>query len=294
MCKTSLISLPRDITPRKNRVTLSRMTVPRRPAIDPNNMRTGINGDIVPLRDAQLENYQEIDFWEEGNPRAVINMAPDAVRDRIRKLPLHLLERSQMSLKTTGNGHWIIEKLRQNFWNEYFLSLDNNADKMRPAAIYTNACGQSEFYEIISVPERLAYMMRPPESYMYKMNTLLEAGLERFNEILHLPLMNDKGKVDTKLIAEMVKIVAIVDNRVRGAITQRVKIESTSKQLNVNMNMQQEYPKSHQEIEQELKQIELEIKRIDNPKADMSQLELFGEKNVEPAYTEIKATAIKA
>lgn len=161
---------------------------------------------------------------------------------------------------------WVQDQLRLAFWDEFFITVDNKGRRMRIEAIYSNVCSKETFYNQIEHPLVLAYIMRPPAGYMLKMRSLLELGLERFREVLKLPIIKEDGKADTRLIAEIVKIAALVESRVMGAVVQKVQIDGVQKNLNVNVNATAtaaaSEPKSQVELETEITQIESEIREL--------------------------------
>jgi hypothetical protein len=221
----------------------------------------------------QLEPAREIVFWEEQNPKCVINMVTDRLKELMRELPPELIATDERKLRKQLDPGWTIEQLRVAFWDEYFLTMDNDMEKMRIAAIYGRVCSREQFYEIIKQPLALAYILAPPTDYMYKMRAMLDMGLERFQEILKLPLENPNGSINTKLVAEMIKVVALIDNRVKGAVAQKIHIDQTSKNLNVNVSQPYEPPKSAREIQQELHDIENEIKQLSGSQQGASLFE---------------------
>lgn len=239
------------------------MSAPRKPTIKGSDFYTSPSGERPYLNSDQMEGRQQLIFWEEGNPRSVIAMAPDAMKERMRRLPVTLLSMTHRQLKKAYTVSWIDEQLRQAFWDEYFASLDNNRKFMRAEAIYGSSCTKENFWQAVDNPHRLALIVHPPQQYIYKMRSLLEVGLERFAEILDLPLEDRKGQPNVRLIGEMVKIVALIDARVRGAVPQQLNISQQTLSMNVHARASQGgMPYTHQEIDKELRNIEKEIKQL--------------------------------
>ena len=226
----------------------------------------------IPRHKDQIDpTRREIVFWEDRNPRSVINLVSERLQELMRQLPQALLGMEEAQLRKRLNPGWTEEQLRIAFWDEYFITADSNAKSMRIAAVYARVCTREHFYDVIKNPLTLAFICKPPQDYIYQMRSLLNVGLERFSEILSLPI-RDKGIINTRLIGEIVKIVTIVDNRVKGAVTQKIQIDSTNKSL--NMNMTYEAPKTHQDVLKELQDIEKEIKSLQSPQ---QALNLFSE-----------------
>lgn len=245
------------------------MTVRKRPGIGDNSPKQ----QAIPRTAEQIDpSRREIVFWEERNPKALINLVSEKFQELLRELPPSLLSMNETELRKKLDPGWTHEQLRLAFWDEYFLTIDNNENKIRPAAVYARVCTKDYFYEIILNPLALAYIVRPPQDYIYQMRSLLNIGLERFAEILKLPLTNPNDTINTKLIGEIVKVVTILDNRVKGAVTQKIQIDGTQKNLNVNVNTY-EAPKTHQDIDKELKDIEREIKALQSPQSGLNLFE---------------------
>lgn len=233
---------------------------------------SGIVSYPIPRTEEQVKPATEIVYWEEHNPRSLINVVSDKMTKLLRQLPPDLLAMPEKELRKKLEPSWIQEQLRLAFWDEYFLTMDNDEKFMRMEAVHSKVCSKEFFYQQIEIPLFLLFMIKPPQGYMLKMRSLLDIGLERFREVLQLPLHLTNGNVDTRLIGEIVKIVALVDNRVKGAVTQRIQLDSTQRSMNVNVNY--EPPKSATEINDEIKQIQREIKELTSGEAEEA---LFGE-----------------
>lgn len=216
-------------------------------------------------------------------------MVSEKLQELLRELPPSLLSMNETQLRNKLDPSWTHEQLRLAFWDEYFLTIDNNENKIRPAAVYSRVCTKDYFFEVISNPLALAFIVRPPQDYIYQMRSLLNMGLERFAEILKLPLENN-GQINTKLIGEIVKVVTILDNRVKGAVTQKIQIDGTQKNLNVNVNTY-EAPKTHQDIDKELRNIEREIKALQSPQAGLNLFEGDNGIEGEPEFIEVSASS---
>lgn len=218
---------------------------------------------------------KEIIFWEEGNPRCVVNLLKNAesFREKVLSIPPNLLAMSDHELEKHVDPSQIDQDLRQAFWDEYTAAIDTDS-LMRVAAVYSRVCTREFFMRVTQDPKRMAYMLRPPREYSLRMKSLLDVGLRRIEEFLQLPVKKTvivKGRevevIDTKLVGEIVKITAMLDNRVKGAVAQKFVIDQTSKNLNMNVNKNYEPPKSMAEIEKQLKAINSEILELETPKS---------------------------
>lgn len=217
----------------------------------------------LPQRAQQVDpEIHEIIFWEEGNPHCVVNKLTEELRAKAMNLPPHLLAQHESELEKyiKDVGTQTIEQIRLSFWDEYTLACDNGT-KMRMKAVYARVCSREYFYKaIINDSEAFAYILHPPKDYMLKMRGLLELAQRRLEEILKLPIVNKKGVADTRLIGEIVKIAVLVDNRVKGAVVQKIQVDQTSKNLHLHSGY--EAPKDHRQIESELASVQKQIEDL--------------------------------
>lgn len=241
---------------------------------------------IIPASQYQLDtSRKEIVFWEEGNPNCVVNRLTPRLKKAAMEIPGHLLGMSAQTLRNKIKANSMDEQLRVSFWEEFLIASDNN-QRMRIEAIYPRVCVREYFYKhFVDNPARFAYMLHPPAEYMLQMKSLLQLGLRRFEEILQMPLVNEKGVVNSKLVSEIVRIVMLVDNRVKGAVVQKVQLEQKS--LNVNMNY--EPPKRIEDIDAELKAVEQEINKLSTPNKQPVEEFLFNDTFPEPKDIETDA-----
>lgn len=216
----------------------------------------------IPANLEQLSiSKREIVFYEVQNPRCVVNLLSEAARKAALEIPSKFLSMSTTELRRKVKPVEMDEQLRLSFWDEYFIATDSDR-KMRMDAIYSRVCSREQFYHwILGNAERFAYILRPPEDYMLKIRGILDVGLTRLAEILTLPIQDAEGKVDSKLIGQIVTIVSLLDNRVRGSVPQKVMLEGKTMHMNINY----EIPKTYEDVNQELKNIEREIAQLQGP-----------------------------
>lgn len=232
---------------------------------------------MVPRRATQTKpEIRELVFYDEGNPRCVVNLLSEKMKSCALKLPPHLLGVTAKELEKKFDPSMLDRQLRMAFWDEYFITQDNSAARMRVDAIYGRLCSKEMFYQIVNSELRYAWILKPPEDYTLQMRALLEIGLDRLHEIVKLPIETERihpksnqviKVINTKIISEIIKAVAILDNRVRGAVPQSLKIQSEQKNLHLhaaapNNQLPYDEPKTHQEIMKQLASIQKEINQI--------------------------------
>lgn len=238
----------------------------------------------------------ELVFYDADNPRCVVNLLTNKLKENALKLPPHLLARTSKELEQKFEPSMLDRQLRLAFWDEYFLTQDNAQKHMRMEAVYGRICSREMFYTIVDSEIRYAWLLTPPEQYTYKMRALLDIGLERMLEVLQLPMIVEKihpttkipyKVIDSKIVGEIIKAVAILDNRVRGAVPQHIRIQSEQRNLNVNVGSsivpERAIPQTHQGIQDELAAVQRQIdalKESPNPIGVGAKIKVEGEHEI--------------
>lgn len=241
-----------------------------------NHTQNGIG--LVHRRAHQLDpETRIITIWEEGNPTCLVNLTPRKISDAIKNLTPEICNLPEYEHKKKYKINEQDELLRLAFWDEYFqacdeASKDGSAFKMRMDAIYPRICSREYFYKyVVDSPEKLAFIIKPPRGYMLSNRNLLEKGYERMREILELPITDENGKADAKLIGQILKAVILLENRVRGSVAHQVNINQQTLQMNVDY----EPPKTNRNVDQELLQVEKEILSLTGKSFEHEVIDVF-------------------
>ncbi len=121
-------------------------------------------------------------------------------------------------------------RLRMSFWLEYERAIAES-EKMVVRNVHSLVCDDRTFYRLFATcPGRTAFLLCRPVKYEEQVKEMLAHGLRRYRQILDRSVDLPNGKIDHKLLAIQVKIVAMMDMRLHGAPTQKVQ------QLNVNVD----------------------------------------------------------
>lgn len=224
---------------------------------------------------------KELVFYDEQNPRSVVNLMSDRLKENALKIPPYLLAMSAKEIEKKFEPSMLDRQLRMAFWDEYFITQDNGKERMRIDAIYAKSCSREMFYQIINSEKRFAWILKPPEDYMLKMRAMLDIGMDRIYEIVKMPLETTRidpktnqviKTINTRLVSEIIKAVAILDNRVRGAVPQHLKIQSENKSVHLHAataGLEYDTPKTHQDILKQLANIQREISHFQDGSVQM-------------------------
>jgi hypothetical protein len=184
-----------------------------------------------PLSIEQIKEHR-MTLLDPEDPRSMVNLVPPDVSEAMHRVPIEYFTMSEVDLKKLSRPTQVISRIRLSWWNEY-----NRAQEMlthmEMVSVYAGVCHPSYFYAgILKNPRYLAWILCPPTSYLVAMEEALYFGVERLREILELPLYDEKGRANPAVGNLVLKTVALLDLRVKGAVTQ--KHEHKSVALNIN------------------------------------------------------------
>jgi hypothetical protein len=159
-------------------------------------------------------------------------------------------------------------RIRLKFWTEYDRA-QSEGDRFRTVNVYGGLCPHELFYNYyLKDPCRVAWMLCMPTSYQVKMEEGLSFGLDELRDVLeepHTTQVDVKGPkgwvkktvVNTKLIEAKIKIVQMMDLRLKGGVVQKqLNIHATTKALG---NMVQSA--SMEDLHKRLKELEHEKRK---------------------------------
>lgn len=220
------------------------------------------------------QSYEEISLMDTTDPLSVASLSSPAIKDAARAIPPETWGMTLEGLIIKAGITDTEAQMRLAFWDEYALSQDQKK-KMNLMNVYRISSKMYFYDNILRNPLKTAFLLTPPQKYQYKMREMLDMAHRRMREVLALPLTH-RGQPNTRLIAEIVKIAILLENRVMGAVSQKLQVETKS--LNVNVNTDR---KSYFSVEDELRAVE---RQLDDLRAGGSGLlmdESAGGMNVE-------------
>lgn len=144
-----------------------------------------------------------------------------------------------------------VKAIRINFWNEYYTAIKEQRNMVMDR-IYSGVCTHVTFYgPILRFDKPCMWIFRPMGNYDLVMEEQLHKGLKRIEEILDLPL-HQNGKISTATATLILRTVQMVENRVKGAVTQK----HEHKNLNVTIAAENLMPKDLMELEAKIALLE--------------------------------------
>jgi len=206
---------------------------------------------------AHAENHSGICIFDKVEPRSVYNLVPAAVQEAIENVNPEYYKWSEKALEKHAQLDVRDYRLRLAFWNEYYETQDKHKKGMAMGRMIMGVCTNAYWYEeILPNPLKLAWILYPPANYAKAMEEILDLSMRQMRNIMTLN-HNRKSGFDIPLIKEKIKIFALIDNRVRGSVLQRVRVDQQAVHAHMHQTSgvqtrSQEAPKSIEELNNEI------------------------------------------
>lgn len=235
------------------------------------------------------------------NPSSLVSKAPPRIKSIVLRVAGLIASNNQKQEFTLNQQTQPTERdmrLRLNFWDEYNYATACNLP-MRMSAILQTTMPLEDwigFYE--SNDKKMAYIFTAPKSYANAMRGILQKGLDRLEEIMSLPFYDaETGKVNTSVVAQVLKTFQLVDLRVKGAIVQKLQVDQRT--VNVDVSQERMEQMQLQQLQSlsldELESLDQKITRIEKVKAHQienlpdharTEVEIL-ENGVSPPYQDV-------
>jgi len=175
-----------------------------------------------------------------SNPRSIGNLLPPSVAKKLQdgyllRPDLHGLNDREVykTLKTEGRTPTPHDnRTRLKFWLEY----DEAQFDMRKMSVNRIIAGIMTYEHFMSSymskPEKASWILCMPASYSAVATEALHFGMDKLRDILEMDDTDAKGRPNVKLLELKTKIIAMLDVRVNGAITQKIEQKTLSVHVN--------------------------------------------------------------
>jgi hypothetical protein len=200
----------------------------------------------------------EIEIFNEANPYSIASILDESIKHKILNVDQTLLGLEEDELREKLKPNPTLNKLRISFWYEYDQCVRRGA-KLVSFRVYSGICSREYWLKQALTPARLAWILTPVSSYATSMEEALEFSISQLRKVLMAPLYKPNGYLDTAAANVILNIYKVLDQRVHGAITQKVEM----KKLVVSQQMHGKVP-SEKSIDEQI--VEMENKLIENRK----------------------------
>jgi len=224
-----------------------------------------------------------------SNPNSIINKVPELMIEPI-KVVCHKNGYDFICdpniLRSNGKIDSLDDRVRLAFWDSYSQATLRGKQMKFSQFVNVNSIYMEDFIKrYLNDPgHKLAYLLRSPQKYGAAMRSLLNRGVERLEEIMNLPIVNEKtGKVDTALISQILKATQLIDLRVKGAIVQKMQIQQQNLNYDVNTSLAQ-----NESITKEL--ANMSMAELEMLEKKLQKVELLEEKLTDEERLKLKSS----
>lgn len=220
--------------------------------------------------DASNEHLFPVKVWDQVDERSIWNLASPEVQKAMLRVPRELRGIHEHELKKQVKPSVTACRIRIGFWVEYNRCQEAQ-DKFNLTKAYAGICSHEFFFEhFLAVPEYVAWLMCPPASYTNAMEEALNLGIEELRDILQTPHTGNPKIMELK-----VKIFAMLDARLKGAVVQKLSIEQRSLNMNIGVPKGDSIanPDDVAEIDKRIAQLERKARRQIN-QTDPEEIEI--------------------
>lgn len=213
----------------------------------------------------KAEKEAAFSIFNPDDPESVYNMVPDELRGHLDQIPKAFLTWSEKALKDalerSGDTDPRDSRLRIQLWNRHNMIIQEGLrPKISINDLVRGICSRDYWYKkVITNPKKLALIFFPPPDYTRFLEECFHIALDNVRNVLTLPAVDKKGKVDHRLVEQQIKIWQKIEERLKGTVAKSVNIN----QKNLNMNVGAS-PSRGSMLSNNLADLEAEIRELES------------------------------
>jgi hypothetical protein len=175
--------------------------------------------------------------FDRTNPKSLVAMIEgEAFEKALEKVPDEYWAMSEEDLQKLAKPSRTDYALKLAFWNEIRLA-GEYVTTIKPQRIYGGICSYANWHQnMLSVPEKLAWLLCPLRDFQKSLEPLLYCMVERYWEIMQLPFYDKKGNVISGNVKAVLQVSKQVEDRVLGSAVQRSVSQTHSVQVRANVD----------------------------------------------------------
>ena len=159
---------------------------------------------------------------------------------------------SDWDLKKQVTPDDFLDKLRTAFWMEYDR-VQRVGGQFKIKNLHQGLCHINQYKRVVEDHYKLCWILRTPINFQLQLYQNFDRADREIRDILDLPLKNDKGQVNQKVLAAKIDIWKALKEQIHGAPVQK------NLNYNVTEERKEEVPKTAIDVDEELKQLESEL-----------------------------------
>lgn len=178
------------------------------------------------------------DAFDPGDKNSFFNMLPEhsKVLTKITELKSEIARGySDQEFKEQfgyDKNYRMMRRIRINFWNLFNEQVGSPNPKIQHQRIWAGITSKATFLRLMNEDLYATFMLTQPQDVTLIQEDLLYEGYKYLEEILELDLHDQKGNLQNSLIGHKIKIIEMMENRLRGSVVQRAQIHTTENQSN--------------------------------------------------------------
>lgn len=198
----------------------------------------------------QHHEIAELELLNKANPRSVINLLPENVRNRVLEVVAShssWFNLDEGELYPRLKADCALPKptddiLRMKFWLEYERVQAFVLPEMNIAYIVAGVCEREYFVRFyLRSPSRVAWLMCPPINYMARLDEIQNEGLRTLSELMREPHHDEfTGKLNFKMAELKIKIFALTRAKAENTQIQFGGEKQTTIQNNIQLNIKKD------------------------------------------------------
>jgi hypothetical protein len=175
---------------------------------------------------------QNSDGFDRANPKSLVALIEgEAFEKALEKVPDEYWTLSEEELRELAKPSRTDYALKLAFWNEIRLASEY-ITTIKPQRIYGGICSYANWHQnMLSVPEKLAWLLCPLRDFQQSLEPLLVCMVERYWEIIKLPFYDKKGNVIAGNVKAVLQVSKQVEDRLLGSAVQRSVNQTQSVQV---------------------------------------------------------------
>ncbi len=183
---------------------------------------------------------------------AALSVLSDKLRQRHAEVPQELLEMSDEELEKQFSFTKTDRIIRICLWKEIARAQELNLPKINIVRMLRGICSEPTFFKHLKNDFKVAYYLRPPQTYESQVGELIDIGVKKLREAFDAKLVYSNGHLDARAAKTLLDILAYFEDRTKGAIEQKIKMDA--KMQNSNMNVTVNF-KSMTEVDKKLDEL---------------------------------------
>lgn len=167
---------------------------------------------------------------------AALSVLTDKLRSRYNEVPKEYLEMSDEEIEKEFAFTKTDRMIRICLWKEIARAQEFSLPKINITKMLKGVCSAPTFFQhLLQNDIRVAYYLRPPQAYESQVGELIDIGVKKLREAFDAKLVYSNGHLDARAAKTLLDILAYFEDRTKGAIEQKIKMENKNSNVTVNI-----------------------------------------------------------